>query len=74
MLFIAMHFLVMCDALFCRYMLLAAVHCSNYNVHCTNAGSLLEVRRVYAGNQWRKGGGERVVDGNGILKNRQFLF
>jgi hypothetical protein len=39
-------------------MLLTAVHCSYYNVHCTIAESLLEVRRVYAGNQWREGLGK----------------
>jgi len=42
----------------CRYVLLTALHCSYYNVHCANAESLLEVRKVYAGNQRRKGLGE----------------
>jgi len=35
MLFIAMHFFVMCGALYCRYMLLIAMHCSYYNMHCS---------------------------------------
>ena len=67
MLFITMYFFVTCGAVYCRYMLFTAVHCSYYNVHCANSESLLEVRRVYAVNQRRKRGGGRVVVGNGIV-------
>ena len=58
----------------CRYMLLTAVHCGCYNVCCRTAESLLDVRRVYVGNQWRKGGGG-VVERKELVKNRQsFIF